>query len=110
MIGNHRDRRFCSRLCWSISRSFRELLALQEAGEGVDALERAYDRVEDMECDSPCEPRAGGVISAAGIDSWSPCWYVDRESTAAVMYDEVASVPAARGMLVPEPIAGHRVG
>ncbi len=59
---------------------------------------------------SPCEPRAGGVISAAGIDSWSPCWYVDRESTAAAMYDELASVPAARGMLMPEPIAGHRVG
>ncbi len=46
----------------------------------------------------------------AGIDSWSPCWYVDRDSTAAGMLDELASVPAARGTLMPRPIAGHRVG
>jgi hypothetical protein len=50
------------------------------------------------------------VISGAGIDSWSPCWYVDRESTAAAMLDELAHVPAARGTLMPALIAGHRVG
>jgi hypothetical protein len=50
------------------------------------------------------------LIAAAGIDSWSPCWYVDRESAAAAMLDELAHVPAARGMLMSAPIAGHRVG
>jgi hypothetical protein len=49
------------------------------------------------------------VIAGAGIDSWSPCWYVDRDSTAAAMLDELAHVPAARGTLMPKPIAGHRV-
>ena len=50
------------------------------------------------------------MVAAAGIDSWSPCWYLDRESTAASLLDQVATAPAARGMLVPKPIAGHRVG
>jgi hypothetical protein len=50
------------------------------------------------------------VIAAAGIDSWSPAWYVDRESMAARMLDELAHVPAARGTLMPEAIAGHRIG
>ncbi len=52
----------------------------------------------------------GGVIAQAGIDSWSPAWYVDRESMAARMLDELAHVPSARGTLMPESIAGHRVG
>lgn len=50
------------------------------------------------------------MIAAAGIDSWSPCWYVDRDSAAGRMLDDLASVPAARGTLVPYAIAGHRVG
>jgi hypothetical protein len=50
------------------------------------------------------------VIAGAGIDSWSPCWYVDPVSTAAGLLDELARVPAARGTLMPDPVAGHRVG
>jgi hypothetical protein len=50
------------------------------------------------------------VIAAAGIDSWSPCWYVDPESAAAGLLDVLACVPAARGTLMPKPVAGHRVG
>lgn len=46
----------------------------------------------------------------AGVDSWSPCWYVDPQSTAAGVFDELASVSAARGALLPYPVAGHRVG
>src|ERR1700678_3024766 len=50
------------------------------------------------------------MIVAAGIDSWSPCWYLDPASTAASMLDELACVPAARGALMPKPVAGYRVG
>lgn len=50
------------------------------------------------------------MIAGAGIDSWSPCWYVDRDSTAAALLDQLATAPAARGMLLPMPVAGHRVG
>ncbi len=50
------------------------------------------------------------MISAAGIDSWSPCWYVEPDSSGAKLLDELAHVPAARGTLMPAPIAGHRVG
>jgi hypothetical protein len=46
----------------------------------------------------------------AGIDSWSPCWYLDPQSAAAGILDELAHVPAARGTLMPAPVAGHRVG
>jgi hypothetical protein len=50
------------------------------------------------------------MIAAAGIDSWSPCWYVDRDSAAAGLLGQLAHVPAARGTLIPYAIAGHRVG
>lgn len=50
------------------------------------------------------------MIAQAGIDSWSPAWYVDRDSMAAKMIQDLAHVPAARGSLMPDAIAGHRVG
>lgn len=50
------------------------------------------------------------MIAAAGIDSWSPCWYVDRDGPLAGQLDELATVPSARGRLLPRPVAGHRVG
>lgn len=50
------------------------------------------------------------TVRAAGVDTWSPCWYVDRDSWAAGMLDELAVVPASRGALLPERIVGHRIG
>ncbi len=50
------------------------------------------------------------MSALAGIDSWSPAWYVDRDSMAAQMLDDLAVVRASRGSLLPRPIAGHRVG
>lgn len=47
---------------------------------------------------------------SAGVDTWSPCWYVDPDSTAASVLSEMATIGAARGRLLPEPVAGHRVG
>ena len=49
-------------------------------------------------------------VQAAGVDTWSPCWYVDRDSLAADWLDDVATISAARGRLLPHPVAGHRVG
>jgi hypothetical protein len=50
------------------------------------------------------------VIAIAGVDTWSPCWYVDRQSSAAEMLDALASTPATRGRLLPDPVGGHRIG
>jgi hypothetical protein len=50
------------------------------------------------------------MIATAGIDTWSPCWYVDRGSMAGELLGELARVPVARGALLAQPVAGHRVG
>jgi hypothetical protein len=50
------------------------------------------------------------TVDAAGIDTWSPAWYVDPESHAGRVLQELCSVPVARGRALPEAIAGHRVG
>jgi hypothetical protein len=44
-------------------------------------------------------------VRAAGIDTWSPCWWLEPESPAA---RHLAAL--CRGGMLPEPIAGHRVG
>lgn len=50
-------------------------------------------------------------VTAAGVDTWSPCWYVDPDGPAARWLSEFATVPAARGSsLLAEPFVGHRVG
>jgi hypothetical protein len=50
------------------------------------------------------------MIAGAGIDSWSPCWYLDPGSPAARMLDDLATVPSKRGMLLKRSVASHRVG
>lgn len=47
---------------------------------------------------------------AAGVDTWSPCWYVDPESTAARAMDALATQPTRRGRMIPEKIGSYRVG
>lgn len=50
-------------------------------------------------------------VTAAGVDTWSPGWYVNPDGRAAAWLSEHAVVSAAAGaMLVPESIGGHRVG
>lgn len=49
-------------------------------------------------------------VLQAGVDTWSPCWYIDGESPAAHALTALATQPAKRGRLVPAQIAGHRVG
>lgn len=50
------------------------------------------------------------TVQRAGVDTWSPCWYVTPESHAGRALTEQAVIRAARGALLPEPVAGHRIG
>lgn len=49
-------------------------------------------------------------VRQAGIDTWSPCWYVGEDSPAHRAMEALATQPVARGRLIPDEIAGHRVG
>lgn len=50
------------------------------------------------------------TVAQAGIDTWSPAWYVDPSSMAADMLDQLATVKAKRGDLLPDAVGEHRVG
>jgi hypothetical protein len=47
---------------------------------------------------------------AAGVDTWSVAWYVGADSFAADAMAKMATLPAPRSRLLPDPVAGHRVG
>jgi len=50
-------------------------------------------------------------VTEAGVDTWSLSWYADRDGRCARYMRQLATVPGARGSrLLPESIAGHRVG
>jgi hypothetical protein len=50
------------------------------------------------------------VKARAGIDTFSACWHVEEDSPAARAMDALATQPASRGRLIPEAVAGYRVG
>jgi hypothetical protein len=50
------------------------------------------------------------VVDAAGVDTWSVCWYLRGGSTAEKAIEALATVPAPRSKLMEERILGHRVG
>jgi len=51
------------------------------------------------------------TATAAGVDSWSPSWYADPDGRCARVLRQLATVATARGgMMLPEPVHGHRVG
>jgi hypothetical protein len=50
------------------------------------------------------------MIASAGIDTWSPAWYVAEGSPAERFLTAEATVAAKRGRWLPDPIDGHRVG
>ena len=54
-------------------------------------------------------PKRGRVL-AAGVDTWSPCWYALPGSPLARALGALATEPTARARLLPEPVAGYRVG
>ena len=50
------------------------------------------------------------MIEAAGVDTWSVCWYLGEGSPAHKAIDALATVPAARSKLIEDEVSGHRVG
>jgi hypothetical protein len=50
------------------------------------------------------------TVAAAGIDTWSPAWYVAPGSLTESALTELAVERVARGRALPDPIAGYRVG
>jgi hypothetical protein len=51
-----------------------------------------------------------GRILAAGIDTWSPCWYAEPGSPQARAIAALATQVSGRARLLPEAVGGHRVG
>lgn len=49
-------------------------------------------------------------VAAAGVDTWSIAWYLREESTAVAAMEHLATERASRSRLLPEKVAGHRVG
>jgi len=50
------------------------------------------------------------TVAAAGVDTWSVAWYLREESSAVAAMEHLATERASRSRLLPEKIAGHRVG
>lgn len=46
----------------------------------------------------------------AGIDTWSLGWYLGEDSAPARAMKSLATQPVSRGRVIPDEIAGHRVG
>jgi hypothetical protein len=47
-------------------------------------------------------------VVQAGVDTWSPCWYLRADRHAAADLDSM--VAGSRGGLLPDVVDGHRVG
>ncbi len=50
------------------------------------------------------------TVRQAGVDTWSPCWYVQEASAAESAMNALATIPAPQSRLLPEKIEGHTVG
>lgn len=84
------------------------------------ALRRAHGERSGGEAEAAaCGPRARAAlrpvppadrVAAAGIDTWSPCWYAEPSSPLARAMRGLAAVPAGRAALLPEPVGPYRVG
>ncbi|HET7054169.1 MAG TPA: hypothetical protein VFI09_09690 [Solirubrobacterales bacterium] len=83
-------------------------------------LRPAHDGAGGAEAEAAaCGPRARaalrptpaeGRVFAAGIDTWSPCWYAEPGSSLARALGALATESSGRARLLPEPLVGHRVG
>ncbi len=54
-------------------------------------------------------PRSGRVM-AAGVDTWSPCWYAEPGSRVARAMSSLATRRTGRVCLVPQRVGGYRIG
>jgi hypothetical protein len=48
--------------------------------------------------------------TVGGVDTWSVCWYLREGSSAEKAISHLATEPGPRSKLIPEKVAGHRVG
>ena len=49
-------------------------------------------------------------VAQAGIDTWSPCWYLAEGSPAERAMRSLANVRVKRGWVIEESIGGHKIG
>jgi hypothetical protein len=54
-------------------------------------------------------PRSGRVVGA-GVDTWSPCWYVESGSRVSRAMSGLATLTTGRAALIPGRVGGYRVG
>jgi hypothetical protein len=79
----------------------------------TDAVSGDSERSESSNSRSPAKNGSGALalhVPAAGVDTWSPGWYIERDSSLARSLEELATEASARAWLLPEQVAGHRVG
>jgi hypothetical protein len=55
------------------------------------------------------EAQSGRVVRA-GVDTWSPAWYVQEGDPGWRAMESLATARAGRARMLPEDVAGHRVG
>ena len=55
------------------------------------------------------EARSGRVVRA-GVDTWSPAWYVQEGGPGWRAMEGLATARAGRARMLPDDVAGHRVG
>lgn len=58
----------------------------------------------------PTAPAEFTIVLAAGVDTWSICWYLPYGSGSHRAIEALATQPTRRGRLVEEAVAGHRIG
>ncbi len=51
-----------------------------------------------------------GRVAAAGVDTWSPCWYAEAGSGLARAMSVMATEGSGRARLMPEKVGGYRIG
>lgn len=78
--------------------------AVSESGRSAGLLSqwRGVVRVDPRQ--TPCQ------VLGAGVDTWSPCWYVERDSPQARALRSLARRPKGRAWMLPDPVGGHRIG
>jgi hypothetical protein len=67
-------------------------------------------RWSDLDHQAEVAARSDLKLDRAGVDTWSFGWYVDPTSPPGRAMKALATERSKRSMLLPDPIAGHRVG